>query len=481
MKFYYRIVFLCLLCGTVAACSVQKSIPTFHAEPVSYQPPRPQIFTLPNGLTVMFLNDPELPLLNGALFTAGGTLSETAQKSLTLGAMGGQLRAGGAGNLSADELDEELEKLSADVGSEVQAELGKIGFACLEQDIDRVFSLFADVVLRPHFEKSRLDLWKGQALEDIARRKDDPSTIAQITFQQLLYGAQSPYGWVPKGEDVQRVSREEMMTMYDHYVRPDGAILVIAGDIDEPRMRDLVSTHFASWTPRGASLPPLAAIDDTPQAGIYFIRMPLEQATVMMGHLGPQRLSPDYVAIEGLNHLLSNGFSSRLFSKVRSELGLAYMIYGSINPGATKGNAMIAIQTKSISTGQAMSASINELKALQTDVVTDEELSSTQTAKENAFIFKVDTADKVVTRTAMLRLLHYPENFDESFLTGLKNLKVEEIREAARTRWHPNEFVTVVVGNEQALQSIQAQRQDQNSPLFKIPLKEISFNEVPMF
>ncbi len=161
----------------------------------SFKPPVPERWTLPNGLTVMYLKDTELPLVTGTIYVRAGGLWEPEGRIGIAGAMGELMRQGGAGNLSADALDERLEKLSASVSSSVGGEFGSVAFGSLSGDFETVFGLATDVLLRPRFEQSRIELWKGQSLEGIRRRTDDPWTVAGIAFGQLVYG-NTPYGRV---------------------------------------------------------------------------------------------------------------------------------------------------------------------------------------------------------------------------------------------------------------------------------------------
>ena len=151
-----------------AGNAILDSIP----DPVSFEPLAPETWQLHNGLKVLFIEDREVPLVRGTLYLRGGSLWE--KQPGVVDAMGAQLRQGGAGDLSADQIDRELEKSAAGIGSDFSAENGTISFSCLSADLERIFKIFSDVVLKPRFEESRLLLWKGQTIEAIKRRRDDP-------------------------------------------------------------------------------------------------------------------------------------------------------------------------------------------------------------------------------------------------------------------------------------------------------------------
>lgn len=474
---------MCLvaLAGILFGCGVSgsKSSPAIPAEPkpVGYRPVMPDRWTLPNGLTVLFLPDDELPLVRATLYLRGGSLFEKSSETGVVAAMGDQLREGGAGALSAEKLDLELEKLAATISSSFGAESGTVGFSCLTSDTERVFSLFSDVLLKPRFQDSRLQLYRGQTLESIRRRTDEPSVVAGVSLMELLYG-DSPFGSVVTSDDVKRFRRADLMRWKDYLVRPDGAILAITGKVDKGTLKRLVEKNLGNWKPRGTPLPPLPPVTHVATPGIYFIELPFQQSTIYFGELGVPRLTPDYPAIEAFNGVFGSlGFSSRLMKRVRTELGLAYGVYGSINPGPVRGKNVIALQTKAGSSGEALLESLKILDGLQNSSTPAPELDATVRSLASSFVFKFDTTDAAVQRRALIELLGYPADYDETFIPKLRAVTPEEVQKVARDRWHLDKMVIVVVGNDQAYESISKVIGSGSALLKPFPIRKVEFKE----
>ncbi|MCB0309799.1 MAG: insulinase family protein, partial [Bdellovibrionales bacterium] len=228
---FARILFL--LCLFITGCTAQNfKEPASIGQEHKYAPPQPESWKLDNGLTVMFLPDHELPLVSGFLFIKGGSLWESHHEKGVVSALGAQLRSGGAGNLDPLELDEKLSGLAAQVSSGFGAEFGNITFSSMASDLDQVFSIFSDVVLRPRFDNGRLDLWRKQVIDSIERRRDDPGTVARIAFDRITYG-NTPYGWSLESRDVKKIDRASLKRMYEKLIYPDQAILGITGDLSK--------------------------------------------------------------------------------------------------------------------------------------------------------------------------------------------------------------------------------------------------------
>ncbi len=451
--------------------------PVTRADEVSsFKPIQPEQWVLPNGLKVYFVKDEELPLVRGQLFIRGGSLWGPAKPVGVVGAMGDLMRLGGAGALSADALDRELEKLAAGIGSSFGAEFGGTSFSCLVSDFERVFGIFADVTLRPRFESDKISLWKGQALEGIRRRKDDPRTVTSIAFMSLMY-KDSPYGRVVNDEDVIAMNRQQLFTLHKEFVRPDEAILVVTGRVERKVVERAIEKQFGTWAPRGAVLPPPPSVGPDPKPGIYFIGLPFAQASVQMGQLGVPRLTPDYPAIEVFNEIFgSSGFGSRLMNRVRTELGLSYGVYGGISPGVVKGVNYVFLQTKVASVVPAIEESLSVLGRLQEELAPASEIQEKQAAIANSFVFNFDSIDDIAVRTAKLELLRYPRDYDETYLSRINAVGPEMVRTVARDRWDPKKFVVVVVGDESAYSTLQKATQNAASPLYRFDLEKLSFD-----
>ena len=478
MKRVKLIVFIALLVFFTACGSTAKNFLSTLPDPVSFDPPKPISWRQDNGLKVFFLRDDELPLVGGTLYMRGGSLWAPPEQSGQVSAMGSLMRNGGAGKYSADDLDKKLEKLSASVSSSFGDENGSLSFFSLRSDFEEVFKIFSDVILRPRFENSRIKLFKGQSLEGLRRRKDDASSIAGLSIQELLYGRKSHYGYVSIEKDVRAISKKDLQKHHQAFVRPDEAILAVTGSISPEELKAVLNKHLGSWKPRGLKLGPPPAINFTPKPAVYFVKGPFTQSTVYIGHRGPKRLSHDYMAIEVFNDVFGGGgFGSRLMKTIRSEKGLAYGIYGAIQAGVVEGRNIIAVKTKAESTGEAMIGSLIELQKMQKELINKTELQNTMRSRENSFVFRFDSPGQIIERSALLELLNYPPDYDSAYINRLHAVRREDVLQVAKERWHLDKLVVVVVGNDKALETVREALAKPENVLAGWPIVEVSFDQ----
>lgn len=443
---------LLFLLIALPACSTRArmpEIPTLESS-AKFEPIATEEWQLDNGVKVLFVEDNELPFVRGTLYLRGGALWANADEGVAIGAAGELMRSGGAGDLTPKELDYELEKLSAGISSSLGSEFGSVSFSCLSSDLDRVFELFSDVLLRPRFDQGKLELWRGQALEGIRRRVDDPQTVASISLNQLLFGG-SPYGRVTTSAQVRGVTRVGLLKAHRRFVRPNEAIFAISGAVSREEIASLIARHLKEWAPRQEDFGAPPPVSKPKTAEVYFIEQPLEQATIIMGQQGPPRLTTDQFAIESFNEIFgTGGFSAKLIERIRTELGLAYVAYGAIVPGIVKGKNVIFLQTKNESVGQAIDESIKLLRSMQREDVDQADLDLTKRSLVSSYVFKFDSLDGAVTRQAWLELLGYPTDYDQNYIPNTLSVTPENVREVAAERWNIDELVVVVVGGKRA-------------------------------
>jgi zinc protease len=444
---------------------------------LEYKPPLAQEWRLENGLSVLFLPDSELPIVSGTLYLRGGSYWAPENKLGVVEVMGSLMRQGGAGALSADQLDKFLEQKSAAITGAYGEEFGVFSFECLKSDFASVGPVFSDVIHKPRFDHDRLTLWRGMSLESLRRRKDDPATVAGIAFSQALFGG-TPYGVVLGEKDIKAIQRSDLITVHEEFVKPDGGYLVLTGDLTKQEAQSYAESYFASWQSRGHDFPPAPLIETTVSPAIYFISQPVEQSTVFMGQRGVSRLTEDYLAIDGFNKIFgSSGFSSRLMKRIRSDLGLVYGISGEIAPALVQGKNGIALQTKAETTGSAIIESLAILKSMQQGPILASEMQAMKSTSVNSFVFKFDSVEKLAQRYAMLKLLSYPDDYDQRYIPGITALSDKDIQQVANKRWNRDQFVYIVVGNETAYDSVRKAQQIPDSPLASLRLIRADFSD----
>lgn len=410
-------------------------------------------YQLNNGMVVYLVEDHELPLVGGTALIRTGDRLEPPDKIGLATLVGTVMRSGGTIKHSSDELNQLLEQKAAAVETGIDLTSGSVSFSVLSEDLETVFDLFSQVIQEPAFAQEKLDLAKKQMAGRIARRNDDPSDIARREFQKLIYGENSPYARTVEYETLENISREDLLSFYEQYIRPENVILGIVGDFDTAKMQKLIEKQFGQWkSTSNLAKPPLPEASQAKKGGIFFINQSqLSQSYIQMGHLGGKRDNPDYPALTVLNELF-NGFGGRLFNQVRSRQGLAYSVYGYWSAAYDYPGIFIAGgQTRSDATVPLIKALQAEIEKIRNTPVKPEVLKQAKEGVMNSFVFNFQDPSQTLSRLMRYEYYGYPEDFIFQYRRGVEATTVEDIQRVAQKYLHPDEIVTLVVGNAEAI------------------------------
>ena len=416
----------------------------------AFQAPKATRFVLPNGLVVMVIEDHELPLVNVTARIRTGSLLEPAEKAGLAGLVGTVLRSGGTATRKPDALDEFLEARAASIESGMSADSASASMSALKADTPAIMEAFADVIRNPAFDPDRLKIALTAVTSGIARQNDNPQGITQREFSKVIQGADSPFGRTTTYASIGAVTRDDLLAWHKKYFHPNRTIVGVVGDITVAEARALVTKAFGDW-PKGPAVADTWPVPRTsPQPGVFeAVKDDSTQSFVAVGHQGELlRTSPDYVPVTVMNEVLAGGFTSRLFGKIRTELGLAYSVGGSVNSNWTRvAPFQMQMSTRADATVKAIEALIAEAKALATTKpATDAELKLAKDSILNSFVFNNDEASEVLGQQLAFEYDGQPLDWLDRYRAAVEKVTAADVARVAAKYIHADRLSIVVVG-----------------------------------
>ena len=427
------------------------------------QVPQYQRFQLKNGMVVYLMEDHELPLVSGTALIRTGERQDPAAEVGLAAVTTTVLRTGGTQAHPADELNRILEQNAATIETDVSSNVATVSFNSLSEDVPLVLGLFAEVLQQPAFAQAQLDLAKVQQQGSIARRNDDPDTIARREFRKLIYGADSPYAQTIEYATLNQISQPDLVAFHQTWFQPQNVILGIVGDFDPKLLRAQIETAFGAWKPTAnAQRPSLPPVEQAHSQGLFFVEQPqLNQSYIQLGHLGGQANNPDYPALSVMNEVLS-GFGGRLFNQIRSRQGLAYSVYAAWSPQYDYPGVFVAGgETRSEATVGFLQSMKQELERIRTQPITAEELQAAKDSVLNSFVFNFQDTAQTLSRLLRYEYFGYPEDFIFRYRKAVENTTIQDVQRVAQTYLHPDRLITLVVGNSAVIQPALTQLQPQ--------------------
>ena len=414
----------------------------------SFKPQEPKRIELSNGMVIFLQEDHELPLIDGTARIRGGSRDEPAGKVGLIDIFSEVWRTGGTKTQTGDQLDDFLEVRAAKVETGGSSDSTTIGFSCLKGDLDDVFKVFVDVLQNPEFRADKIDIAQKEEADGISRRNDQAGEIAQRESVKLAYGTDNPYARVPEYATVAAITRQDLIDWHGKYVHPNNIILGISGDFDSAPMEARLRAVFDSW-PKGPALPKNEIQYAPAKPGYYLVpKDDVNQSSIHMVALGITRDNPDFYAINVFNEAFGGAFGSRLFNDIRTKRALAYSAGGGI--GANFGHPgilQIAMATKSKSTVEAIQAADEDIDDLAKHPITDEEIQRAKDGILNAFIFRLDSPDKILDERMTYEYYGYPPDLLDKYQAEIKKVTTADVNRVAAKYLHKDQFAVLVVGN----------------------------------
>ncbi|MGA2653370.1 MAG: pitrilysin family protein [Terracidiphilus sp.] len=418
-------------------------VPKLH----DFKPQEPKRIELKNGIVIFLQEDHELPFVSGGVLIPGGSRDEDPAKAGLVGLYGQAWRTSGTAKMDGDQLDDLLESKAAHIETAGDDDSTALQWDSLKGDADQVFALALDLLLHPKFNPEKLQLAQQQEAAGIVRRNDDESGIAEREGAKLVYGVNSPYTRQPELATIGSVTVEDLKAWHDRTI--GGKLIIgIGGDFDPVAMEAKLRAAFEGL-PQVTPEPPRHDAFPGPTPGLFFINKDdVNQSNVQIMGIGIDRHNPDVPALVVMDEILGGGFASRLFQKVRTELGLAYEVGGGFSlaydhPGVFR----VVALTKSASTVEATKAAMAEIAGLNSRPFTQEELDRAKDNLLTSFLFRYDTREKVLAESERLQFYGYPANYLETYKAALEKVTVADLTAVAKKYVHPEKLAVLVVGN----------------------------------
>ena len=413
------------------------------------QPPEVATYTLPNGMRLYLLEDHELPLVGGFALIRTGNLFDPPGKVGLAEVTGAVLRTGGTSSKTGDELDLALENIAASVESSIGESSGQVSFSALRENTHQVLAVFKEVLTAPEFRQEKIDLVKMQLRSAISRRNDEAQEIASREFGEIVYGKDTPYGWRIEYATLDRIQRQDLVEFHRRYFFPANVMLAVYGDFAVAEMKAALEKLFGDWNSQQPPAPPFPPVRSEPHPGVFLAtKSDVNQTVFQIGHLGGLLRDSNYPALESLASILGGGFSSRLFKRIRTQLGYAYGIGASWGAGYNQpGLFQISGSTKSESTAETIRVVREEIDKIRSTEVSEQELKTAKDTVLNGFIFNFDSPSKTLSRLVRYEYHGYPKDFIFQYQKAIARVTRADVLRVAKQYLQPQDFTIVAVGN----------------------------------
>jgi len=402
-----------------------------------------QKIELPNGLKLLLKQDSRLPFVEFRALLQGGVLAESpANNGITV--MLANMILKGTAKRSAEKIATEIESIGGHIDSYGGNQSFGISAEVMSSDFATGLDLVADVLLNPSFPANELEREREIHLANIAARKDDLLKTASVAMRRTLFGDAS-YGLDPLGneETIQKISAVDLNAFHKKLTVPNNCVLAIYGDINVAEVKAAVEKAFGGWK-RGTAVKPEAAAIQKPASDRVTETKDKKQAVLVIGFRGTTIYDEDRYPLE-LIHEACSDLGSRLFLRIREQLGLAYYCGAQNFPGIVPGYFAFYTGTEPSKAEQVESELLKEAELLRTEGLSAEELKRAKAKIVGQRKIHRQELGHLASLTALDELYGLGYQHSEGEDAKYEAVTLDQIKAAAQKYLKPDAFVVSVV------------------------------------
>ena len=409
--------------------------------------------TLSNGMKVILAKRETIPVVELSVYFDAGYAADQFAKPGTASLTMNMLDEGTKTRNSL-QINDDLAMLGANLSTGSNLDQSFVSMSILKARFSESIALMADVMLNPAFPVADFDRLKKQQIIGIQNEKKNPVQMALRTLPKFLYGEDHAYGNPLTGSGyestVATISRDDLLSFYQTWFKPNNATIVATGDISMNELTAELEKHFKKW--KAGEIPKKNLKEVTSPLNskkIYVMDKPdASQSVIIAGNLMEAYGKNNEVAISTMNNILGGEFTARVNMNLREDKGWAYGAYTFIFQAEGQRPYLSYAPVQTDKTAPSMSEIVKELTAyVGSKPATSEEFEKTVKNEVLSLNGQYETLNAVEGSLANMVRYNLPDDYYNKYPDMVRNLKLIEIQTAAKRIVDPNNMTWLVVGD----------------------------------
>lgn len=333
----------------------------------------------------------------------------------------------GTTNRTGDEIKLEIDGLGAASNAFTSNEYTGYYAKASKEKIHKIIDFVSDIYVHPTFPQKDIDIERGVIIEEINMYEDIPQHVVSNMWQELLYPDTSAGRQIigPK-ENILKFNQRDFIKYHKlHYV-PAKTVFVVAGNIEEQKIIKQLKDIFAPiQNAKAPTRPKTKFSQKESQVSIQYKKS--DQSHLILGFRSFNQYDDKNYALKIASIILGKGFSSRLFTKMRDELGLCYYVSASIDAYTDRGAFYVRSGVTNSRIHEAVEVLISEFKKIRNEKITEKELKKAKDFLLGHFAIGLETSEDVADYFGFQELLKEKILYPKDYIKKIKAVTIEEI------------------------------------------------------
>lgn len=413
--------------------------------------PRYEVFSILD-IPVYLIENHNQPYVGIVMYFRTGATNDDASTQ-GLSSIVAEMMTKGTITRTAPEIADAIDFMGGSLGASAGWDATTVSLSLLKKHVERGLDLFTDIIRNAVYAEDELERAKMQRLASIQHAKSDAGYLADTLFTKVHFSGH-PYSLEALGTNrsIADMKVEMLRSRYKKAITRGDAFLVVSGDITPEEFTELISTRLSGWNGSASSeqISDHISLPST-QRIVLIHKEDAVQSAIRLGHAGIHRGHPDFIPITVMNVILGGFFNSRINQNLRERNGFTYGARSYFDARKQTGAFVVSTEVRTEVTRRAVEEILFEMKRLQEDGITDDELTMVKNYIVGSFPLSLETPQQMLGRLATLPLFELSSDYYDRYMESVRSLTKEGINEAAKDYLQPQSALIAISGNTDEL------------------------------
>ncbi len=402
---------------------------------------------LANGIKLVAEKMPSFRSVTFGIWVGAGSVIET-EKENGISHFIEHMLFKGTNKRSAKDIAMEVDSIGGQINAFTSKECTCYYIKTIDEKIKEGVEILSDLFCNSVFDAGELEKEKGVVIEEIAMSTDNPEELAMDSISSNYFGgcALSKTILGPT-ENIKSFFRDDLIDYIKRYYTTDNIIISVAGNFEEDFIVDLINKYFADISHSTGNKPTLDCCKAfVPKKRFDYISKDIEQVHICLAYNGFAITDNRKYALNVANNVIGGSMSSRLFQKVREELGMAYAVYS--YPALYTHTGMFGVYAGTLTQNVFTVCEVihKELRELLENGITAEEFMQSKEQIKGGHIFSMESTSSKMNMIGKSMILTGKVQTDEEKLALMEGVTHEEVNNILKDVLNIDEVVCTVVG-----------------------------------